>query len=396
MKHSWVFSLILGGVVGAFAVIVSTDPAGGDAGAESQPPHPPAQVAVPSRDPHAAPDGAVTLDPGLDDEALAQELARAHFERDWARAAAVGTVLRERRRAGPDLVVEATAVAAGPSLVRLDHEYRRATFERELQLRQNPATRLVRQTGPGDDGDVERRLVTLLQAPLVRLEDAQVRADAAHLLARLRTEGARAALVEALEGPDEATSVLAATALVRADDPAATDVLLGVLESDRDPTLRARVADALADAPALVESSGSLPAALARVASGDRDPGVRTHALATLARADLAAQPGSRAALAQVIGSETDDAVVRQAAVAALRAHHAIARALPADLLDALMGALDRTSGALRLEVIAALGEAAPATAVPRLEASALAATDPREAQALRDAALAIRTRSPE
>ncbi len=396
MKHSWVFALIFGGVVGAFAVIVSTE-AGGEAPGAAEPPRPPAQVAVPSRDPRAdVLPGAVKLDPTLDDAALARELERAHFDRDWDRAAAVGAVLRERRRAGPDLVVEATAVAAGPSLVRLDFEYRRATFERELQLRQNPATRLERQTGPGDDGDVERRLVALLQAPPMRVEDAQVRADAAHLLARLRSEGAREALRAALEGTDPALSELAALALARADDPAATAALVALLESDHDPALRARAADALAESSDLLEPSSAVPAALARVATSDRDPGVRTHALATLARADLAELPGGRAALAGLIASETEDEVLRQAAVAALRVQHALARGLTPDLLEALLGALDRTSGSLRLEVIAALGEAASSPALPRLEASALAATDPLEAQALRDAVLSVRARSPE
>lgn len=391
MKHSWVFALILGGVVGAFAVIVAVDDADGP-----PPPRPPAQVAVASREPQVEPfPGTITLDPSLDDAALARELERAHFERDWARAAAVGAVLRERRPTpGEDAEVEETPSA--PSLVRMDHEYRRATFERELALRQNPATRAVREASPGDGEEAERRLVALLQAPPLRPEDAQVRADAAHLLARLRTDRAREALRAALEGPDADTSALAATALARADDPAATAILLELLESDRDPTLRARVADALVDSRALLDPAGPVVPALARVATSGLDVGVRTHAVATLARADLAEQPAGRAALVRLITTDTEEALVRQAAVAAVRAHHAVARALPPDVLDALLVTLDRSAGELRLEVIAALGEAAPAEALPRLDASALAATDAREARALHEAAAAVRARSPE
>lgn len=380
--------------MGAFAVIVSTDPSGEGLDAPA-PPRPPAQVALPAREPDARP-RVLILDPALDDQALARELEQAHFDRDWGRAAAVEHVLRARGARGQGGAPPAPTAAAAPSLVRLDHEYRRATFERELQVRQNAATLVARQAGQADDGDAERRLVALLQAPLVRVEDEQVRADAAHLLARLKTPEARRALQAALEGPDPVLSQLGAQALARAADPLATDALLGLLQSDRDPTLRARAADALVDAADLIQPASPVPAALARVALDDRDPAVRTHAIATLARADLAAQPSSRAALARLVTDDAEDAVVRQAAVAALRTQHAIARALPSDLVDALLAALDRTSGPLRLDVIAALGEAALAPALPRLEASALAATEPREAQALHEAALAVRARSPD
>ncbi|MCO5165262.1 MAG: HEAT repeat domain-containing protein [Planctomycetes bacterium] len=382
MKHSWAFALVLGGVVGAVGVIVSTD-----TGEPREAPGPasPARVASPSSVP-----GLVGLAADLDDEALARELERAHFERDWGRAAAVATVLRGR----PARPAEAPdAMAAPPSLVRLDLEYRRATLLRELEGRRNAATRLAED---GWDDDVERRLAALFAAPPLAPEDDVARADAAHLLARLGGPGARAALVEALEGPDPVRSALAAVALARADRPAALALLVGALTGDRDDALRARVADALVDAGALLDGAGGAVDALARVALADRDAGVRTHALAALARADLAALPVAREALARLVLDEAEDAPVRHGAVATLRAHHAIARALPPDLVDALLTALDRTTGPLRLEVIAALGEAAPGEALPRLDAAALAATTAVEREALLDAARAVRARAPE
>ncbi|MBX3466944.1 MAG: HEAT repeat domain-containing protein [Planctomycetes bacterium] len=389
MKHSWAFALFLGGVLGAVGAIVSTDP-GAEPREAPAAPVAPAQVAPPS----SAVPNLIGLADDLDDQALARELERAHFERDWARTAAVATVLRGRSGApGREAGAPGEAAAAPPSLVRLDHEYRRATLQRERDARRNAATRLV---ADGWDDDVERRLAALFSAAALEPEDEVARVDAAHLLARYGGPGARAALVEALEGPDPARSELAALALARADQPAGLALLVTALTSDRDDALRARVADALVEARALLDDAGGAVGALTRVALADRDPGVRTHALATLARADLADLPAARAALARLVLDEAEDAPVRAGVVATLRAHHAIARALPPDLVDALLTALDRTTGPLRVEVIAALGEAAPGEALPRLDAAALAATAPQEREALLDAARAVRARAPE
>lgn len=406
MKHSWAFALLLGGIIGAFAVIVSTDPL--TEAPDPAAPALPTQVAAPTRGTDEAASTAQPLDPGLDDEALAQALEQAQFARDWARVEAVVTVLRSRARTGEvasDRPVAPPRVFSGPSLVRLDHEYRRATFERELEVRVNAATRaaMVPQTGSTAPiaplpEEVERRealLRALFLAPPVRLEDDLVRSDAAHLLARLKTQAGRRTLVEALEGPDVELSALAAVALARSGDPQAIDGLVALLQSDRDPALRARVADALVHLPDLVGPGSPVTDALARAALDDRELEVRTHALAALARADLGAQPASREVLVQLITDEKHEAAAREAAVGALRKHHAIARVLPPDLIAALILGLDRTTGALRLEVIAALGEAAGEVNLPKLEAAVLATADPNERAALVEAVDAVRRRAP-
>lgn len=387
MRHSWAFALLLGGVIGAFAVIVATDPVGADALPPLPPPPATATVAQATTQVDVT-TGSIAIDLGVDDATLARELERAHFDRDWTRAAAVGTVLRARAAgvaATPGLPGDGHAEL--PSLVRLDHTFRRVSFERDLAARENAATRAAAQ----QDDD---RLRALFLGPSLAPGDDLVRADAAHLLARLGTERGRRVLLEAVEGPDAAMGELAAQALARSDDPPSVDALVALMRSDRDPTLRARVIDALSHSADLVQARHGVPDALAATALDDRDLAVRTHALAVLARCDLAALAASREALAKIVTTETDDATVREAAVAALRAHFAIARALPPDLVAALVTALDRTAGPLRLRVIEVLAEAGDATTLPRLEAAALAATVASERTALRSAADVLRRRA--
>jgi hypothetical protein len=180
---------------------------------------------------------------------------------------------------------------------------------------------------------------------------------------------------------------------VRGDDPLAIDALLRALESDRDPLQRARIADALAEAPALV--AGELvPAALARVARTDREDEVRLHAIGALARADLASSPTAREAFTKLLDDDAQDEVVRLAVVAALRAHVKIALVLPPDLVTALDRQLDRTSGPLRAAVALALGDVATTPLAERLEGALLQTTAPDERQALLEAVARVRQRA--
>ena len=84
----------------------------------------------------------------------------------------------------------------------------------------------------------------------------------------------------------------------------------------------------------------------------------------------------------------------RLAAIAAIRAHRKISRGLPQDLAISLERALEKTTGPLRLEVIAALGEAGRSEALPLLQGLLLAASDPAEAQALRQAIASLERRT--
>ncbi len=385
MKHTWAFTLLLGCVVGVFGTLLVVDTT---QEAPAQGATPGSAQALPASSTDAVSTRA--LDPALDDAALARELEEANFERDWGHASAVAAVLRERRAREAGSAPTATPTAEGvPSLLLLDHTYQRAALAIELASHDNPATRVAASDLPPEER--EARLLSLLVNPPVGPSEDVVRADAALFLARLGRPRARQALFEYLEKPERAT--MAALALVRGDDPLAIDALLRALESDRDPIQRARIADALAEAPALVAGE-LIPAALARVARTDREDEVRLHAIGALARADLAASPTAREAFTKLLDDDAQDEVVRLAVVAALRAHVRIALVLPPDLVTALDRQLDRTSGPLRAAVALALGDVASTALSERLEGALLQTTAPDERQALLEAVARVRQRA--
>lgn len=385
MKHTWAFTLLLGCVVGVFGTLLAVDTT------HEAPPQgaTPGSVAPQALPASTEAQGARVLDPALDDAALARELEEANFERDWGHASAVAAVLRDRRARDPLAGPAASPSADGPpSLLLLDHAYQRAALALELASHDNPATRVAASDLPPEER--EARLIALLVNPPIDAEEV-VRSDAALLLARLGRPRARQALFECLEKPER--SSMAALALVRGDDPLAIDALLRALESDRDPAQRARIADALAEAPALV--AGELvPAALARVARTDREQEVRLHAIGALARADLAASPSAREAFTKLLDDDAQDEVVRLAVVAALRAHTRIALVLPPDLVTALDRQLDRTAGPLRCAVALALGDVATTPLRERLEGALLQTTAPDERQALTEAVSRVQQRA--
>jgi HEAT repeat protein len=333
----------------------------------------------------------IVLDPDSDDEALADALELALFERDWGPVAATARVLKlrgERAARGGGL----EEVLSAGSLLALDHEYRRRALLLELRNRDNAATRLLRGDEPA--AEVERQLTDLFLAPIIQPSDQVVRRDAALLLARLGGEGSRELLLRAMrEEPDPRTSQVAAEALAQAGDPVASELLITTLRDDLDPALRARAAQALGHSRDLV-AGGPVATAVARVALDDTDQGVRSHALAALARADLGSSVMARSALIQVATSETELPLLRQAAVAAVRAHHAISKATPPELSQTLEGLLRTHHAGLRLEVIGALEEIGDAETLELLRLELLTARNPAERGALAQAVQTLELRA--
>lgn len=385
--HTWVFTLVLGAVIGGFAALIATsqpdDPA---------PPSPAPVVLAPVALPTS---GSVTaaLDPSLDDAALARLLETASFDRDWGHVAGVADVLRARSGARPLGPAPGAAVERGPpSMVELDQEYRRQAFDRELERRDNPATRLARDPALAPEVKEERLLGLLLAQP-VRPADEVVQADAAEHLARLGLEGGRRRLVDLLGDPLAARAEAAARALARSGGAAGHAALAEAARGDSDPAVRARAASALGLSPGLLRGD-VVPAALAAVATSDQDTAVRTHAIASLGRADLGASPAARGAFTTLLADESADLRARLAAIAALRANARLARGLPADLVLALDKALDRADGPLLAAVAAALGDVGGPELLPRLDGAAAAAQSPTVRAALEEAAAAIRERA--
>lgn len=383
--HTWVFTLVLGAVIGGFAALIATS--------QTDEPPPPASPVVVA--PVALPTaGAVTsaLDPSLDDAALARLLETASFDRDWGAVSGVADVLRARTGARPLGPAPDATERGPPSLVELDQEYRRQAFERELERRDNPATRLARDPALAPEVKEERLLVLLLAQP-VRPTDEVVLADAAEHLARLGLEGGRRRLLDLLGDPLVPRADAAAEALARSGGPAGHAALAVLAKADPDPAVRARAASALGLSPGLLRGD-IVPAALAAVATTDQDTAVRTHAIASLGRADLGASPVAREALAKLLADESADLRARLAAVAALRANARLARGLPADLVLALDKALDRADGPLLAAAATALGDVGGPELLPRLEGAAAAAQSLPVRAALEGAAAAIRARA--
>jgi hypothetical protein len=141
--------------------------------------------------------------------------------------------------------------------------------------------------------------------------------------------------------------------------------------------------------------AGGGPAeALAAAVVTDRDVVVRTTALASLAHVDLEACPDALEALVAVTENDAEELVVRRACVAALREHREFAKSLPVQLVVALEDALPKTSGPLRLDVIAALGEVGRAESVLVLDSVRLNTKAAAEAQEVQRALDALKKRT--
>lgn len=400
--RNWFLVFLLGCVVGVVVSLIALsepeltgaasalDDEDDGSGAQIAPVRSLSTRAIPLRGP-GGPFNLVVLDPDTDDAALADALELALFQHDWGPVAAAARVLKLREQQGDGEAGFDALLAAG-SLVALDHEYRRRALLLELRSHDNEATRLL--DGDLPPAETERRLTDLFLRPILQPADAVVRRDAALLLARLGGEEGRELLMRALrEDPDPETSRIAAQALAQAGDPAATEQLIATLRDDLDPALRARVAEALGANQDLA-AGGPVASAMAQVALADLDVGVRSHALATLARADLENSALGRSALIQIASDETEARLLRVAAVAAIRAHHAISRSTPRPLVDLLEGLLQATDPELRLEVIQALEEVGDADTLDRLRLALLSARSQPERAALRDAVQTLELRA--
>lgn len=392
--RNWILAFLLGGVVGAVVtLLVAIEPEPVRQVAPDDLPAPIYQVAPPTTGRRLFEAFEDRLPADASNARLADTLELAAVDRGWEAVEEVARVLRERASAGaPD---DDAAPDEG-SIVRLDQEYRSQALLKELRARDNPATRLL--AAASEDGridpEAEERLIDLFLAPVIAEGDAVVRRDAALVLALAGGEPGRRVLLQALRGADAELADLAAEALARSEEPAAVDALLTVLEEELDAELRARVARALALEGDLLAREGRAAGALARAARGDRDPAVRELAIAALARADLGADPALREALAGIAAGETEPVRVRQAAVAAIRAHHGIALETPPELVGVLERLLESTRPPLRLEVIEALAEVGTADTLPRVEAALLSAATPAEREALARAVESLRQRS--
>jgi len=387
-----VFAFVLGAVVGGFAAMVAVTGSAFDS--EPTAPATTAEPAIDVKPTRVAPRAAVMIEPDKDDEGLAMELDQAHFDRDWQRVRAVGRVLRGRP-ASSDGTIRAGSAGGDVrgSLLQMDYEYRRRVFLLELGGHDNRATRVMEETDSVQEQ--ERRLTDLFMAPTVAEGDAIVVRDAAFLIGQLATEGGRQLLVRTLKDPEAARADLAAEALGRSGDPQAASALLSALEGDLDPKLRARAAHALAYTRDLA-AGGQIAVKLADAAQQDQDVGVRSHALAALARADLRRCLPARNALSLLLEDENETPILRQASVAAMRSHRAIAKTLPEELVISLERVLPKATGPLKLEVTRALGEAGRAETVPILENALLAASAPEEQEELRRAIEAVKKRTQE
>lgn len=382
------FAFLLGAVVGGFGSLIAVGPSGSTAVETSYPPTPIVKAPPPPVQRAALP----KLDENADDLALASSLDRARFAKDWQRVTEVAGVLR--RRAGTGKTASPARLPAtdgSGSLILVRYQYRHRAFKLELRGRDNAATQVVAR-------DIEvpekaQRLRDLLLAPVLEPGDLVVRADAAFLLADLRIEAGRVTLLRTFKDPDAALAEVAAESLCRADDQQAMEALQPILRGDLDPTLRARVAHALRFSRGAVAGGGPAEA-LAAAAVTDRDLAVRTTALASLAHVDLEACPDALEALVGITENDAEELAVRRACVAALREHREFAKSLPAQLVVALEQALPKTTGLLRLDVIAALGEVGRAESVQVLESARLNTKASDEAQVVRVALEALKKRT--
>jgi HEAT repeat protein len=384
------FAFLLGAVVGGFGSLVAVGPQDGSALETPSIPPTPIVKAEPAMAPHVP---NPKLDANADNLKLAKSLDQARFSGDWARVTEVGHVLRGR--SGPGRTASPARLPPGgeASLILVSHEYRRRAFELELRGRENTATEIA--AADLEVPEKAQRLRGLVLAPLLQPNDRAVRADAAFLLADMRLEAGRVALLRAVQDPDTELADLAAEALCRANDQLALEALQGILRSDLDPVLRRRLVSAFPLSSATVAGGG--PAvALAASARSDRDVSVRTAALESLARVDLEACPDALEVMVAITEDDAEDIRVRRACVKTLREHRKVAKNLPGQLVVALERTLSKATGPLRLDVIAALGEVGRAESLAALESARLGAKAPAEAQALQVALDALKTRTQE
>ncbi|MEZ6184667.1 MAG: HEAT repeat domain-containing protein [Planctomycetota bacterium] len=354
------FAFLLGGVVGGGLVLGVHV-----AFYEAPPPAPssPTSGAVtPAPKPEKQPDAWIRVAPESSDEELAEFLSLAGFDRNWTTVAEVAKALRVRAAEAEDEPLVQDDAGSG-SLAALEHRYRQRIAEIELARRDNPATRLLR--SERTQAQITQGLKELLLAPELGPQDRRVRRDAALLLARSEDPLARQILLDALEQPDLFDE--AAQALARADDPAADEVLLAILRDDQDPLRRAGACRALARSLSLAEG-GAAASALARTAREDLDVAVRTHALASLALADLERSQDARQTLVQLAQDPTEPLSVREASLATLKDQVVLAHRLPEAVLDALELLASTERGPLRLGVLELLGEAGDQGTVEQLE----------------------------
>lgn len=357
----WGFVFLLGGTIGAFATLAAM------LGEEAPPVTAGALAPIPlPTDPKARLPEPVELE-ATGDEDLARALEQALFERRWERVGAVARALRQRAaERSPAQAAAPASDPSEPSLLALRDELARQSFRRELERRDNAATRAAAPDLPLDER--EQRLVDLFLAPAPGELERAVRRDAALLLARLGTEGGRAALLQALREPDRERADLAEEALARADDPAVAAALTELVRKDPDPRLRLRAARALGAAPEVVRG-GRAAVALAAIALDDQDAEVRQAALRGLGEVELEACPPARAALGRVVGDPAEPLELRRAALGAVRHYESVARRLPAELAEQLERALPSAPSPLREALVETLGEAGRREAIPLLEA---------------------------
>lgn len=354
------FMFVIGAVVGVGATLVIANLQDADAGPQTA-----AGAAAPADTPLRTPKVPMEVDPYASDADLAEVLTLAEFDRNWETVGEVAEALREREPSpGVSPGEDDPATPAGPnSLAELEHSYRDRIAEIELSSRDNPATRLV-QSGRSAE-QITQGLKELFLAPQLTEADRRVRRDAALLLARQPDPLARRILLDALEQTDLVQ--VAAFALARAGDPDANAILIAILRDDQDPARRALAARALTRTRSLAEGAAAA-SALAKAARGDVDLGVRTHAIAALAQADLTRSAEARRALVDMLSDPAQPLDVRRAVIATLDAQLALAHRLPTPVVEGLETLASSEHGMLRREVIALLGEAGRARTVELFE----------------------------
>ena len=358
LRQAFVF--VIGAVIGVGATLVIANLHDADDAPQTA-----TGAAATAETPLRTPDVPMEVDPYATDVELAEVLTLAEFDRNWETVGEVAKALREREPSAEAVPGEDDPAApAGPSsLAGLEHSYRDRIAEIELSSRDNPATRLV-QSGRSAE-QITQGLKELFLAPQLTEADRRVRRDAALLLARQADPLARRILLDALEQTD--LFQVAAFALARAGDPDANAILVAILRDDQDPARRALAARALTRTRSLAEG-GLVASALAKTARGDVDLGVRTHAIAALAQADLTRSAAARQALVDMLGDPAQPLDVRRAVIATLDAQLALAHRLPASVVDGLETLASSEHGVLRREVIALLGEAGHARTVELFE----------------------------
>jgi hypothetical protein len=334
---------------------------------------------------------------GAPDAVLAQTLDAAEFDRDWGRVNGVGRTLRARAVVKVDPLT-GLAESSGSSgsrattkpLLALQAEVARRAFILDLRSHDNAAVRLLDRAG---EEDAQAKLCDLFLAEAKGPDYEPLRTDAAIVLALGGSDHAREVLGRALkEGGDRGT--LAARALGLSDDDRAVALLADLLAHDLDPEVRKRAVAGLARSSAVARGSADAVNALVHAGREDSDESVRAKSLAVLGQVDLARVDAARSLLAAVIHEPSESPAVRTAAIQAVKAHRALARATPSDLVDLLLKTVaSEHDGPVRVALADALVEIAPASAVPVLESVLRASQDGQVRDAVARALAAAKER---